>query len=123
MPRWLFTVVILLHVVSAGFAQLSGNGDPKYDLKKCKPKLLSEKPVRQPKLFQIRRGDKPTGYSPLVALEILESGAVVNVHLARSSGVPDQDAYALESVRGWKFNSRPGCGTVESKMDITIDLR
>src|SRR4029077_14751766 len=124
MRRWLLTIAILLPtVLSAGFAQKSGKSDIQYDLKKCKPKLLREKPARETKTFKLRKTDKPSGHDPVIAFEILESGEVVNARVARSSGVADQDAYALASIRGSKFSHRPGCGTIESTAAVTIDLR
>jgi outer membrane biosynthesis protein TonB len=52
----------------------------------------------------------------------LESGRVVNVYVKRSSGVADLDAFAVTSVRGTKYNKRPGCGTVESETTVSIDF-
>jgi hypothetical protein len=123
MRRWLLTVAIPPTVLSAGFAQASGKSDLQCDLKKCKPKLLREKPARESKTFKLRKTDKPSGYDPVIALDILESGEVVNARVARSSGLADQDAYALAWIRGSKFNHRPGCGTIEQTAAVTIDLR
>jgi TonB family protein len=124
MRRWLLTIAILLPtVLSAGFPQKSGNSDIQYDLKKCRPKLLREKPAPEPKNFKLRKTDKPSGYDPVIAFDILESGEVVNARVARSSGVADQDAQALAWIRGWRFNGRPGCGTIEQTAHVTIDLR
>jgi len=124
MYRWFLTTAILLPtVLSAGFAQESEKSNLQYDLKRCKPKLLREKPAREPKTFKLRKTDKPSGYDPVIAFDILESGEVANARVARSSGVADQDAYALAWIRGWKFNGRPGCGTIEQTAAVTIDLR
>jgi len=54
--------------------------------------------------------------------EILESGEVSNIRLKRSSGIADIDAYALNSVRRMKYNSRPGCGIVDSEAGVTVDF-
>jgi len=55
--------------------------------------------------------------------EILESGEIVHATLKRSSGVAEVDNYALKSAQALKFNKRPGCGVIESNIDITIDFR
>ena len=117
MPRLLISAVFVLLLLNrwAGVAQQPRKAEPKYDVKKCKPKVVSKKPVAEPKTIQVRKGEKAASYPPVIAFEILESGEVVNARVTRSSGIADRDAYALNSIRGWKFNSRPGCGTVETE--------
>ncbi len=92
-----------------------------YDVKKCRPKIIRE--GETPSQVHIKPGEKPTGYDPVVAFRVLETGDVIDVVLKRSSGVRDKDNFALTSARGMKFNSRPGCGTIESEASATIDLR
>ena len=38
----------------------------------------------------------------------------------RSSGISDRDTHALESIGRWRFNARPGCGTIEMESDVLI---
>jgi TonB family protein len=76
-------------------------------------------PTSKPRSVHIRKGEKSTHY-PLIAFEILESGQVTNARVKHSSGVADLDALALKSVRGMKFNNRPGCGTVESEVTVLM---
>ena len=91
-----------------------------YDVRRCTPKLISRD--RRHSEFQLHKGEKYSN-SPVVAFQILESGDTANAVLKRSSGVPDVDEYALTSVRGSKFNKRPGCGVIETQLDITIHFR
>jgi TonB family protein len=89
-------------------------------LKRCAPKLVSKRPFPDPGTFKVGNGEKATGYSPVVAFEILESGEVQKARLKRSSGISDRDAHALKSIHGWKFNARPGCGTIEMESDVLV---
>lgn len=123
MRRLWLTTALLLPAFLLATAESPQKGAPKYDVKKCTPKLVTKKSVSEPKTFKIRKTDKPTGYDPLIAFEILESGEVVNARLARGSGMADRDAHALASIRRSKFSHRPGCGTIESTAAVTIDLR
>lgn len=93
---------------------------PKYDVKRCTPKLVNKNPFSSPKRIQPRKGEKATGYSPVIAFQILESGEVVNARVQRSSGLADRDANALDNIRGWKFNARQGCGTIEVQSDVSF---
>jgi TonB family protein len=93
---------------------------PQYDVEKCAPRLMKKKPFSPPKGLQPRKGEKATGYSPVIAFEILESGEVVNARVKRSSDLADRDANALDNIREWKFNSRPGCGTIEMQSDVSL---
>ena len=107
--------LVLLMNLWVGVAQQPRKDEPKYDVKRCNPKVVSKKPISEPKIIQVRQGEKPSRYPPVIAFEILESGEVVNARVKRSSGIADRDAYLLNSIRGWKFNSRSGCGTVETE--------
>jgi hypothetical protein len=93
---------------------------PKYDVKKCAPKLVNKKPFSPPKGIQPRKGEKAIGYSPVIAFEILESEEIVNARIKRSSDFADRDANALDNIRSWKFNSRPGCWTIEMQSDVSL---
>jgi hypothetical protein len=113
-------VFLLLVILQVGVAQQPPKDDPKYDVKRCRPRVLSEKTAAKPKTIQTRKGEKATGYPPVIAFEILESGEVVNARVKRSSGIADIDTYALNSIREKKYNSRPGCGDVESEAVVLI---
>jgi len=84
-------------------------GDTSEALSKAKP-------------ITVHKGDKSTGYSPLIAFEILESGEVANAHVRRSSGFADIDTYALNWVRTIRYSSRPGCGTIETEAAVSVDF-
>ncbi len=89
--------------------------------KRCNPTLVrSSSPKGKP--IQVRDGEKSSGFTPIVAFEILESGKVTNVRLKRSSGMRDIDDYALNSIRSHRYNSRPGCPVIETKADVLIHL-
>jgi TonB family protein len=91
----------------------------KYDVKRCTPKVVQEPTLpKQTKLAQ--EGEKSTGYTPLISFEILESGEVANARLKRSSGYSNIDSYALNWIRGTKYNRRPGCGVIETQADVSI---
>ena len=96
---------------------------PSDHVKSCTPKVVSEKPIAKPKTVQVRKGDKATGYSPIIAFEILESGDVMNAHVRRTSGIADVDAYALNSIQGTQYNERFGCGTVETEANVLIHFQ
>jgi TonB family protein len=121
MRRLLIGAVLLpLLNLWAAVAEQPRKAEPTYDVKRCKPKVVSKKPILEPKAIQVRKGEKAARYPPVIAFEILESGEVVNARVKRSSGVADRDAYALNSIRGWRFNNRPGCGTVETEAAALI---
>jgi len=73
-----------------------------------------------PKSVRVHQGEKSTAYAPLIAFEILESGEVANARVKRSSGLADLDTYAFNCVRGTKYNSRPGCGVIETETTVLI---
>jgi TonB family protein len=90
-------------------------------VQRCAPKAISRTGAKFPE-SHFDKGEKYR-HSPVVAYEILESGEVAHAILKRSSGVAEVDKYALKWVQDLKFNKRPGCGVVESTIDITIDFR
>jgi|SRR6266496_2917375 len=90
---------------------------------KCTPKVMHRTVgIGQPSI-RVRKGEKSTGFSPVITFEILESGEVARAYIKRSSGIADIDQYALRSIRVTRYNRRPGCGTIESHADVTIDFR
>jgi TonB family protein len=113
-------VVVPLLVTLLGLGQQPPRTEYKYDVQRCKPKLVSKNRVPDTKKIRVKKGEKATGYSPVIAFEILESGTVVNARVKRSSGIADEDAYGLNSIKRWRFNSRTGCGTVESEAVVSI---
>jgi len=90
-------------------------------VKRCAPKVISGKERKTPE-FHFGRGETYRN-SPVVAYEILEPGEIAHPSLKGSSGVAEVDQYALGWVQQLKFNNRPGCGVVESMVDVTIDFR
>jgi hypothetical protein len=106
--------------VNPATANVQFKSDAAYDLKRCAPKALSF--GKTPARIHFRESEKPTGVIPVVAFQILESGEVVNIALKQSSGIRDKDNAALDWVKGSRYNNRPGCGTVETAVGVTIDL-
>jgi TonB family protein len=80
--------------------------------------LVSKRPFLPPQTLHIRKGEKATGYSPVITFEILESGEVQKARLKRSSEISERDVHALEGIRRWRFNARRGCRTVEMESDL-----
>jgi TonB family protein len=110
------TLTIVAIVASA---QVKPTADQGYEVR-CNPTAIASKP--HPRIpVRLRKDEKWTG-APVIAYQVLESGRVVNVYVKRSSGVADLDAFAVTSVRGTKYNKRPGCGTVESETTVSIDF-
>jgi hypothetical protein len=59
---------------------------------------------------------------PVVSYNIEEDGRVTNVQLVQSSGVPRIDKDFVEQTALNHYKKRlPGCGVIETKMDLTID--
>lgn len=116
-----FVITVLL-VLASAFATAQDNAKAKgdYDIQRCTPKVISKSGGKSPE-FHFRKGDEYK-HSPVVAYEILESGEIAHPILKRSSGLAEVDNYALKWVQQLKFNKRPGCGVIESSVDITIDF-
>ena len=120
--RFLSIAAVLLAGVSGlGAVQDNPKPDGKYYVRGCTPKVLSHAHQRKTSRRFVRKGEKSTGYSPIVAFEILESGDVANAFVKRSSGFANVDNYALTWVRETKYSNRPGCGVLETQADVTID--
>jgi len=122
--RFLSIAAVLLASLSrAGAPQERPEPDGTYDVQRCTPKVVSyARQHKSPRSF-IRKGEKSTGYTPIVAFEILESGDVADAIVKRSSGIANGDTYALTWVRETKYSKRPGCGVIETQADITIEWR
>jgi hypothetical protein len=81
--------------------------------KRCNP-VLAKTPMVKQESIHLGKGDKPSGFTPLVAFQIAPSGEVINVYLKRSSGIRDSDNYALNWIQSEKYSARPGCQVIES---------
>lgn len=114
-------IVVLFVAVSTAFTAAQGKTktEGEYDVQRCTPKLIGRDRNSE---LQLRKGGKYR-HSPVVAFQILESGETADAILKRSSGVAEMDKYALKSVQESKFNKRPGCGVIETQLDLTIDFR
>jgi TonB family protein len=114
------STLVVLAIVLSTMAQDSGKLPKGYDVKRCTPKVIKHAP--RPKHLAIRpqKGEKSTGYPPLISFQILESGEVSNAQVKRSSGFAGVDKHALEWIRGTKYNSRSGCGVVDSEASVLI---
>jgi TonB family protein len=91
-----------------------------YDVKRCTPNVERHQPLPKDLTLVAQKGEKATGYSPLVSFQILESGNVANARLKRSSGFAKIDNYAQEWIRETKYNARPACGVVDRTADVLI---
>jgi TonB family protein len=96
--------------------------EPSYEVKRCTPKVVKQGTTPNRGLVR-RKGEKSAGYSPIVSFAILETGEITNAKLKRSSGFKFLDDHALGWIRTTTYNNRPGCGVIETKADVTIDLR
>ena len=79
--QWYMRFLSIAAVLLAGVSGLGASQDNpkpggKYDVQRCTPKVLSHAPERKTSQRFVRKGEKSTGYSPIVAFEILESGDV-----------------------------------------------
>lgn len=91
-----------------------------YNVARCTPKVKEQRPIAKDLAVAPRKGEKASGYTPLISIQILESGEIANARVKRSSGFANIDAYALEWVRGIRYNSRPRCGVIETNVDVLI---
>jgi TonB family protein len=87
------------------------------DLKRCIPKAVSHK--TQMPHWNFRPGEKYVGM-PLVSFEVLASGDVSNARVKRTSGVRDIDASAVNWIKSFKYNKRPGCPVIDNEMGVNI---
>jgi hypothetical protein len=113
------TVLLLASSMAFGGAQ-GKTPEGKYDVRRCAPKVISRRGDKSPE-FHFRTVDNYK-HSPVVAHEILESGENCSCHPEAQFWVAEVDRYALRWVQGLRFNKRPGCGVVESRVDVTIDF-
>ena len=89
--------------------------------KRCKPVIVKNgKPDRG--TINVHKGEKSTGYTPLISFQIAPSGDVINIHLKRSSGFRDVDEYALSSLKSSRYNDRPGCPVIDVEASVSVDF-
>jgi len=61
--------------------------------------------------------------TPVIRVEVLESGEIRNAIVDRSSGVADIDNYALSSIKNMRYKERPaGCGALENQATVNVDF-
>jgi hypothetical protein len=89
--------------------------------KRCNP-IFVRKPKLHGRKISVHKGEKPTGYGPLVTFQIADSGELVNIRLKRSSGFKDIDDLALSFVKSGKYNGRPGCPVIDVEESLTVDF-
>jgi TonB family protein len=123
MGRIAVATFMLATTMSTVAAQEKPLADPKYDAKRCTPKVVRHAPRPKQESIHTRPGEKSTGFSPVIAFQILDTGEVTQAHVKRSSGIADIDTYALSWIRGTKYNARYGCGVIESQASVSIDWR
>jgi TonB family protein len=118
MARSILAVVTLLTLAVAVTAQ-DNQPAKKYDVKRCTPKIAKRSPLSKLNIGA-QEGEKATGYSPLISFQVLESGEVANARVKRSSGFAHVDRYALDWIKGMKYNARSGCGVTEIETSVSI---
>jgi TonB family protein len=111
----------IVKALSPDTAQEKAGIGQNYDVKRCAPRVVSYPKISRNGPFKTGKGEKWTN-APTIGFEILESGGVANAQIKGSSGVRNIDAYALDSIKGTKYNGRPECGVVESEASVTVDV-
>jgi hypothetical protein len=99
----------------------SQNPEEKALIARCSPRIKKKQKMDR-KTFQVRTGEKPTGFSPLISFQITESGEVINAPVKRISGIRDEDNAALDFIKSGRYYSRPGCPLIDSESSVSIDL-
>lgn len=118
-PRFATIALLLVNSV-LGWTQNPKPSEKPYDTKRCTPRIIRQGDLPKNMGVFVQKGEKATGYTPLISFQILESGKVANARVKRSSGFAKVDKYALESIQGTRYNARPGCGVIERTADILI---
>src|SRR6266498_2815433 len=111
---------VLRILASSGAAQQTAKH---YNVARCTPKVRQQRPLAKDLAVAPRKGEKASGYIPLISIQALESGGIANARVKRSSGFANIDAYAPDWVRGIRYNARPGCGIIETNVDVLIHWR
>jgi len=113
----IFAFLSLLTMIVSATAQ---EGVEPPNVKRCMPKAVKHGSLPKHLTVGPQKGEKATGYSPLISFQVLESGNVADAHVKRSSGFADIDTYALEWIQGTKYNARSGCGVIETEASVSI---
>jgi NTF2 fold immunity protein len=77
----------------------------------CKSLVLQSGPAQMYDA-QPQKGEKYRR-PPMVAYEVKEDGVVRGLRLVRHSGIKDLDQALLDVASGWKYRTRPGCGSAK----------
>jgi TonB family protein len=120
MARSILACMALLTVAVTVTAQDGRPPAKKYDSKRCTPKVEKQQSLPKNVTVRTRKDEKATGYPPLISFLIMESGRVAHARVKRSSGFAEIDRYALEWIRGKKYNTRSGCGVIATEADVLI---
>src|SRR5579864_203938 len=114
MVRFIFTLLTLLTMAMIVAAQDSREPPKKYDVKRCTPTVV--KHARRPKHLGgfAQKGEKSTGYAPLISFQVLESGEVADARVKRSSGFAHFDRYALEWIQARSTTPVQAAGSLRS---------
>ncbi len=70
--------ILLATMVPTVAAQEKPKADLQNDVSRCGPKIVSQAPPPKLKAIRTRKGEKSTGFSPVIAFQILESGEVAH---------------------------------------------
>ena len=89
---------LILSLANTSLAQEKPRSEQAAILKKCRAKLTRQAPELKELPIRIHEGERSTGFSPVIALEILESGEVAHARVKRSSGFVEVDAQALNRI-------------------------
>ena len=116
----LVAVALLLLYTVLGASQNPQPPGKSFDAKRCTPRVVKHGTLPRNVGPFVQKGEKATGYTPLISFQILESGKVANARVKRSSGFANVDKYALQSINGTRYNARPGCGVIETTADVLI---
>jgi TonB family protein len=109
------------HSLGQGEKKPEKSKEEKELIARCKSKLIKNGPPPEPKKWEWGKGEKYRDH-PVVSYTIEEDGTVTNVKLKRASGVRKIDEYALQSVKGQRFEAMPGCHGIETTETIIIDF-
>ena len=112
--------VLVAKLVITSPAQEKPKTDHEVDVKRCSPKVVSHAPRAKQTPIRTRKGEKSTGFSPVIAFQILASGEVAHAYLKRSSRIADIDTHALNWIQGTKYNARSGCEVIETEASVSI---
>jgi len=89
--------------------------------KRCNPVIVKDgKP--DGRTITVHKGEKSTGYTPLITFQIAPSGDVINIHLKRSSGFRDVDEYALSSFKSSRYTGLLGCPVIDVEASVNVDF-